>query len=531
MWKILSMAFLTFITVYSYKLRKKPEAEWVKLWEKIGGDFRKTLFELEGLLIKVGQLLSIRSDLLPNAFISQIQDLVDKVPPSPWPEIKKILEQEWNGPIENTLLFIHPEAVASASIGEVYQGVLKNGKKVAIKVQRPNIASIVQTDFRTLAIVIWLAHHFAPIPKRFINFKMLFKELKQVIERELDFTKEMEASLSFQERFKNNHDIRIPKVYQEFSTSKVLVMEWVEGVKITDVDALDALKISRKELAQRLIGVFLPQWLEAGIFHADPHAGNVLVGSDGKIILLDFGMVGDISKKDAANFQTLIEALLAKNYSKAVNCFSQLGFLLPDAETKTIEHLLAEMMSYHPSQLKEMDLLSVKKEMNDLVQALPIQVPTRFAFLGRAFVTIEGILYTIAPHEELIEVGKPVFLEWVKDQGKNKWSFVLSWLNAQPLFKLLHSAAEFLETPQRLEKLKETEQRRSFTFTIYENQKKQLFQLSFLGVLGTLAGIYMNHTLIWQISLGTAGLSIISYFICSHKQRKWLKHMPKKRKG
>lgn len=527
--KVLFMSFSIFIQIYWYKIRKKPESEWEKLWGEIGERFRKTLFELEGLLIKIGQMLSIRADLLPNAFIRQIQDLTDKVPPSNWSDIQEILEMEWGNPLNHHLLSIEKDAIASASIGEVYKGVLKDGTKVAIKVQRPHIHSIVQIDFRTLGIIIWFADHFVPLPKGFINLKVLFKELKQVIEQELDFSKELTALLYFRERFKDVEVVQIPSVYSELSTSKVLVMEWVEGIRLTNVGALDQLEVSRHELAQRLIEVFLPQWIEPGMFHADPHPGNVLVSKEGKIILLDFGMVGEITKKDAANFQGLIESLLSKNYAKAVVCLSHLGFLLPDAESRTIERLLAEFMSLQPAQLKEMDLIALKLEMNDMIQALPIQVPTRFIFLGRSFVTIEGNLRNLAPEEELFDLGKPVFMEWLNKQGNNKWSFVWQWIQSQPIFKIFHSVTEFLNAPQTLEHLKETEQRRQFQFIIYENHKKQLFQLTVLGFIGIVAGIYTSHPLIWKLSVGVSAFSSIGYIICSYKLKKWMKYMQEKR--
>ncbi|GIN89830.1 hypothetical protein J22TS1_08810 [Siminovitchia terrae] len=249
---------------------------------------------MEGLLIKVGQIISSRADLFPRPLIREIEALTDNVPPSDWSEIQEILEEEWGSNYKDFLLSIEKEAIASASIGEVYKGVLQNGSTVAIKVQRPHIDSVVQTDFRTLGIVIWFANYFLPIPKRFINLKVLFSELKQVIERELDFTKEKETLLYFQERFKDRDIVQIPKVYTEFCTSKVLVMEWVNGIKITNFTEIDQLNVTRKQLAQRLIKVFLPQWLEPGIFHADPHPGNILISEEGRIILLDFGMTGEM---------------------------------------------------------------------------------------------------------------------------------------------------------------------------------------------------------------------------------------------
>lgn len=528
--KMLSMAFVIFLQTYWYKLRRKPAAEWEVLWGKIGARYRNTLFELEGLLIKVGQFLSTRADLLPKAFISQIEDLTDKVPPSDWSEIEAILEAQGEKSLKENFLSIEKTAIASASIGEVYQGVLNDGTKVAIKVKRPYIDSIVQIDFTVLSIIIWFADHFVPIPKGFINFKVLFQELKQVIQRELDYTMEHDTILFFKERFKDMDSVKIPAVYSELCTSNVLVMEWMDGIRLTDFEGLKAAGIDREEVAQALMKVFLPQWLEPGKFHADPHPGNVLVSNEGKIILLDFGMIGEISKKDAAHFQGLIESFLSKNYAKAVDCLSQLGFLLPEADSRTIQRLLADLVSFEPEQLKQMDMLALKKEMNDTIQALPIQVPTRFVFLGRSFVTIEGIIRNLAPEVELLDLGKPVFMEWLENQGNTKWTLIWKWVQAQPAFKLVHSVTEFLNTPQRLEELKELEQRRQFQFVIFENNKKRFFQLLLLGIIGIAAGFYTTHAIILNLSVGSAAAALIGYGICSIKQRKWLKYMHEKRR-
>ena len=529
MYRVLSMALMIFLKIYWYKIRRKPKTEWEKLWGKIGEQFRKTLFELEGLLIKIGQILSTRADLLPHAFIHQIEDLTDKVPPSNWMEIQEILEAEWGNSLEQNFLFIDKTAVASASIGEVYKGALKDGTEVAIKVKRPNIDSVVQTDFRILSMIIWFADHFVPIPKGFINFRVLFKELKQVIEQELDYSKELETIQYFRDRFKDMDIVQIPSVFPELSSSNVLVMEWFDGMRLTDMEELEHIAVGRREIAQRLLKVFLPQWLEPGTFHADPHPGNLFVSKEGKIILLDFGMAGEITKKDAAHFQALIESFLAKNYSKAVDCLVDLGFLLPEADTRIVEKLLAEFTSFDPTQLKEMNLMAFKMELNDVIKTLPIQVPTRFVFLGRSFVTIEGIIRSLAPDAELIELGKPIFMEWIHKQGNSKWAFVWQWIQSQPIFKFFHSIMEFLDTPKTLEKLKESEQRRHFQFIIYENNKKYCFYLSLLGLIGIGAGDYVSHGLILYLSVGVTAASVIGYFLYSQKLKKWLKYMQERR--
>lgn len=529
MYKVLSLAFAIFVQIYWYKWTRKSEDEWERLWETIGKRFRKTLFELEGLLIKVGQFISIRSDLLPNSFIKEIQDLTDKVPPSEWSDIQRLLEEEWGTAISKKVLSIDKEAVASASIGEVYKGKLQDGSIIAIKVQRPEIQSIVQTDFRTLKILIWFIDHLVPIPKGFIDLKVLFQELKQVIERELDFLQEKDTLLYFRERYKDSKTSKIPCVFPELCTRKVLVMEWVEGKRLTDVDEMQEIGIATEEVAQRLLNIFLPQWLEPGMFHADPHPGNILLSEEGQIILLDFGMAGEISKRDAVAFQELIENFLAKNYSKAVEVLERLGFLLPNAETKMIEKLLSEWLEINFTQFKEMDLIKLKLEINDLIAALPIQVPTRFVFLGRSFITIEGIIRNLVPEEELMQLASTVFKDWLGSQD-SKWSFYWKVIQSQPFFKTFHSAIEFLDSPRKLEQLKETEQRRSFQFDIYENRKKKLFQLFMLGCIGAGAGYYLNEDPILLVSTALSGLAVVGYAMNSYKLGKWLKYMPEKRR-
>jgi predicted unusual protein kinase regulating ubiquinone biosynthesis (AarF/ABC1/UbiB family) len=525
MWKVLSLAFSIFINVYWFQISKKSPAAKEKLWEQIGVRFKETLFEMEGLLIKIGQLLSIRSDLLPKGFIQQIEDLVDKVPPAPWEEIKQILESEWGGSPEDMLESIGPYAVASASIGEVYEGKLKGGRKVAIKVQRPSIESIVKTDFQSLSIIIWFARRFAPVPKGLINFKLLYNELKEVIERELDFVKEKETAEQFRARFKELSFVRIPEFHQELCTSKVLVMEWVDGARITDGAFIDEHQIHREKLARQLLRLFLPQWLESGLFHADPHSGNVLLKEDGSIILLDYGMIGEITKEDANNLQSLVEAILVKNYEKASRLLMDLGFLLPGADLKLIERMLKEFLSMDLANFKEMDILALKKEMNELVMSLPIQVPTRFVFLGRSFATIEGLLYNIAPETELMDLAKPVFMEWLRENGMSKWQFALKWLGSQPFMQSVKYVTDLIEAPKRMMDQKEVLQVREFQFTLYENQKKRSSYLFLAGAVGVFVGIYLDHGYMWIVSGGAGFLATIRFLIVDWRQKKWLKYL------
>jgi len=525
MWKILSLALSIVVRVYWYRLRGKSQWEKEKLWERIGKEFKETLFDLNGVLIKVGQLLSIREDLLPRGFIDQIQDLVDHVPPSPWEEIEKVLEREWDSPVTTKVQAIDQEAVASASIGEVYKATLSDGKQAAIKVQRPEIPSLVKTDFRSLAIIIWFARHFAPVPKGLIDFKMLYQELKLVIEQELDFSKEMNTAISFKQRFKDHPNVKIPAMYPELCTDKVLVMEWVDGVRLNDRKAFESYGLDGQKLAQELFRLFLPQWLEPGIFHADPHAGNILLQPDGTFVLLDYGMIGEISKRDSTHFQDLLEGILLKNFRKAAEALAQLGFLLPDASPKTIEPVLKEFVTLDMEQFKQMDLISVKKEINDMVKSLPVQVPTRFIFLGRSFATIEGLVHTLSPDEETLDVVKPAFMDWVKDSNTNKWELLLKWISAQPLFQTVQKVRQLLDVPEKALEQKDHHQQNEFQFVVFENQKKQAFILLLSGGVGAFTGLGFDVDFIWQGSFVVSGLSLVGYLFISSRQKRWLKRL------
>jgi predicted unusual protein kinase regulating ubiquinone biosynthesis (AarF/ABC1/UbiB family) len=522
MWKIISLAVSIVLRTYWYELKGKSEAEKDRLWEKIGQEFKTTLFELNGVLIKAGQLMSIREDMLPKSFVDQIKDLVDHVPPSPWAEIEKVLESQWKSPIMTKLCSIDKCAVDSASIGEVYKGRLTDGRQVAVKVQRPEIPALVKTDFRSLSIILWFVRHFAPIPKGFIDFKMLYKELKQVIGQELDFYKEMNTAITFKQRFREHPGVKIPNIYPELCTDKVLVMEWVDGVRLNDTSEISRFGLDGEQLGQRLFQLFLPQWLEEGTFHADPHAGNILMQPDGTFVLLDFGMVGEITKRDSVYFQKLLEGILLKDYHKAAEALSQLGFLLPETDLKSIERLLKEFVSIDMEQFKQMDLISVKKEMNDMIKSLPIQVPTRFIFLGRSFATVEGLVYTLCPEKETLDSMKPAFLKWVKTTDRSKWDLLLKWITSQPLFHGIHRVRELIDLPNRVIQQKDEQQINHFRFTLFENQKKHALIILVIGMIIFIHGFQAASEILWQGGSAVSAIGLAGYLITGLKQKKWL---------
>lgn len=523
MHKLLAFAFTVMLKMYWYRIRRKPENEWNRLWEQTGRRFRQTLFEMEGLLIKIGQFLSIRSDLLPKPFIDQIQDLVDQVPPSEWQQIKELMEAEWKSGIEDKVMHIDPVPVASASIGEVYKGKLKDGTKIAIKVQRPLIQEIIAVDFQSLSIILYFVRNFAPLPPNFINFKQLYKELKHVIEKELNYLEEMRTIQYFQNRLKASEGVIIPETFPELCTEKVLVMEWITGARATDLSFIEKTGIVRKEIAEKLLYLFLPQWLEPGMFHADPHGGNILITENGKLALLDFGMAGEITQNDAKQIQHLLAGFLLKNYREAALALKELGFLLPGADLDLMAERLKEASSMRLQQITEKDLFSVKKEMNEAIRSLPIQVPARFIFLGRSFASIEGLFRTIAPDEDFLPSIRPVFINWINKQYPNKWELVKKWAPSLPFWQTLRSAHELIQLPNKSLKQKENHKLLELKYTSLENTKQRTFYLGILGVFACLGSVHIKSDFLFNGSLVILLLSIFGYSYASLSQKKQLK--------
>ena len=238
---IVTMSMKFFLQVYFFKRRHRGDTsaktamKWERLVTKQAKEYNKKALALGGLMIKVGQFLASRADIMPPSFLAELEGLTDRVPPVKPKDAMAVLEEDWGREVTEVLDWISPEAVASASIGEVYKGILPTGEAVAIKIQRPNIARIIAIDFKAVRIVIWLAKKFTSFTKQ-LDFDLLYREMQEVLLPELHFLQEMQNGKNFQARFPNT---RIPRYFEAYSTDRVLVMEWVESSRISNTAFLD----------------------------------------------------------------------------------------------------------------------------------------------------------------------------------------------------------------------------------------------------------------------------------------------------
>lgn len=446
---IVKMAAVFFIQLTWFERRHRgswtdeTNQKWEALVRKQAAEYRRTALRLEGLLIKLGQFLSTRADVMPKAFLEELEGLIDRVPAVPWDSAKAVMEAEWNGPVESILARIDQTPVASASIGQVYRAWLHSGEEVAVKVQRPNIDRIVSVDFKAVQIVMNLANRFTKFGKQ-TDLPALYREMTSIIGAELDFRSELANGRYFKKRYEGFPDVDIPAYYEDVSTKRLLVMDWIEGARITDLAFLDRNGLDRHDLAERLTVMFLEQLLQEGKFHADPHPGNIMVKADGTIVLIDFGMIGMLPASDAVHIRGIIEGILTENYDSVVSGLEGLQFLLPHADKERMKRVIRTMVDAYTSQsFTQMDDLAVQQlleEIQQIVKQEPVQLPAGFAFLGRAVSTFIGLLHILDPDIDLMKVGRQPVMDWI---GKNAGS-------SKPQDFLLQALRPLLSLPQKL---------------------------------------------------------------------------------
>lgn len=385
------------------------ETERQRLYITQARYFRETAVALGGLLIKLGQFFSTRVDILPRSSIDELTGLQDEVPAVDFSAIKAVLEEQFNQPLDEIYKDFDSNPLASASLGQVHIAFLHDGRKVAVKIQRPGIRSLIDIDLRAIYRVISLIKIFTDWGN-IIDLDAIYKEFKQTLEDELDYINEGHNAERIAENSKDDQGIIIPLIYWKHTTREILTMEYLDGVKITDHNLMKEYGIDRQALSAKLLQTYVKQILIDGFYHADPHPGNLFVTREGRLIMVDFGMTGTITH---ALRQTLVEMVLAlvnRDYQQVTRYFKELGFIRYDydnqALNRAISIFLEELVGKGQS-LSNLDLQVLLNDLETLLYEQPFQVPANFAFLGRALGTLYGICIGLYPNISFIDVAKP----------------------------------------------------------------------------------------------------------------------------
>ena len=293
----------------------------------------RTALRLQGWLVKACQFIGTRADILPQEYIEVLSRLHDRVPPRPFAVIRKHIEAELKQPLEKVFSSFTAEPIAAASLAQVHQATLHDGRRVAVKVQYPDIAALVDLDLRSVGFFVeWLAR----LEPRY-DFRFILNELRRYIPLELDFVHEGHNAEAVARNFAaRGDDALVPRIYWEYTTPRLLVMEFMEGIKVTEVEALRRAGIDTRAVAQKLTEAYLRQILLDGLFHADPHPGNLLVQPGPRLVFLDFGLTKDLPPEFPAEMARLTTAIVRQDAAEIVASFRRLGFVTKNGGSESL---------------------------------------------------------------------------------------------------------------------------------------------------------------------------------------------------
>ncbi len=373
----------------------------------VGERIRLVLEELGPTFIKLGQLASTRSDLLPENIIEELVKLQDQVPPFAGEEARQIIELELGLSIEDMLESFQEEPVAAASIGQVHLGKLHSGELVAIKVQRPGVARIVQRDLEILQDLIGIAKRHMDWVSQY-NISEIIDEFSKSMRAELDYNVEGRNMERLGQNFANDRRIHIPKTFWNYTSARVLTMEFVDGIHMGKPDEIVQQGLQLPDVAQRLVDSMLQQIFIDGFFHADPHPGNLLALRDGRVAYLDFGMMGRLNSDTKNGLASFVIAMLRKNTDSMVRAILRLGFVPDDIDIAAMRGELERLRDqYYEVPFSQINLGEALNEMFAIIRTFRIDIPSDLALLGKALITLEGVIGRLDPNLSIVKMAEP----------------------------------------------------------------------------------------------------------------------------
>jgi ubiquinone biosynthesis protein len=367
---------------------------------------RLVLEELGPTFVKLGQTFSNREDLLPPELVQELQKLQDKVETVDM-NVQEVMEAEFNISVHDHFLKIEKNPLATASIAQVYKAVLMNGTEVILKIKKPDVQSIIEDDLLLIKDLEKLVSSYSEMGEK-LNLKQAISTFEKSLLEELSLINERENILQFRRNFKNNKETYVPEVYEEFSNNTVLCMEFIDGIKVTDTSDLLAHAIDPVNISEVGLRLFVSQILDYGFFHADPHAGNILVKKDGKVVFIDFGAVGKIPPNDKEVLENLIVSFVAKNPHKIVRYLKKMAVSYQIPDERRFENDVEDILNFvHSTSLKEINPQLIINKMKDVLKDNRLYMPDYFYLLFKGIGLIEGVGRTINPDLDVVKSLHP----------------------------------------------------------------------------------------------------------------------------
>ncbi|MGX5687295.1 ABC1 kinase family protein [Chryseobacterium cucumeris] len=367
---------------------------------------RLALEELGPTFVKLGQTFSNREDLLPPEMIQELQKLQDKVETVDM-NVEEALESEFNISVKDYFREIQKKPLATASIAQVYKAVLLDGSPVILKLRKPDVQSVIEDDLLLIKDIEKLISAYSEIGEK-LNLKQAISTFEKSLLEEVSLINEKNNIQQFRVNFKNNKETYVPKVYEEFSNNNILCMEFIDGIKVTDKSVLLANGIDPVKVSEEGLRLFVSQILDYGFFHADPHAGNILVKKDGRIVFIDFGAVGKIQPNDKEILENLIVSFVAKNSHKIVRSLKKMAISYEIPDERRFENDVEEILNFvHSSSLQDINVQVIINKMKDILKDNRLYMPDYFYLLFKGISLIEGVGRSINPDLDIVKSLHP----------------------------------------------------------------------------------------------------------------------------
>jgi len=368
---------------------------------------RRAVEELGPTFVKFGQVLSSRPDLLPDEFIKELSRLQDEVPPFPFPEVKTIVERELGHPLGELYDYFEERPTAAASLAQVHRARTKSGEEVAVKVQRPGIEGIIDSDIRVLRKLAALAeHHLSEFA--FLQPVAFVDEFAGAIHRELDFVREGRSADRFRKFFEGDETVHVPLVYWNLSAARVLTLEYIRGTKVSDYARLDALALDRRSIAINGANLILKEIFDFHRFHADPHAGNLFVLEHNVIAPVDFGMIGMLDKEIVDQLSVLFTAIVNQDVESLGNVLLKICSATEPLQTGALRFELADLLERcYEAPLQQLNIREITIDVTGILRRYELRFPQELAMTTRSLMIIEGVGRGLYPEFNVFEVLEP----------------------------------------------------------------------------------------------------------------------------
>ncbi len=391
---------------FGYMIDRRRSNDETHLADR-GRRLREMLDELGPTFVKFGQVLSTRPDVMPPDIVAELRSLQDDVTPIAFAEIRRVVEAEIGLTIEQAFVTFDETPLAAASIGQVHRATLPTGDDVVVKVQRPEAPRQVESDLQLMRSAAKVVRERVRALD-FIDAEALVDEFARAIRQELDYNHEARNAETFRRNFGGSTEVAVPKVIWRYSTSRVLTLEYLEGVQFADIDLEKRSPEERRELAYRMTDAWMTMIFRHGFFHGDPHPANILLLDDGRIGLVDFGLAGRLTDEDMTRLTRLFIDAATENVDALPRRLAELGLRYPKEREDELKEAIEELFyRYYGSSVSDIDPIEVIREGLDLIYSMNLRLPSRFVTLDKAIATLGAVGVELYPAFNVFEVAKP----------------------------------------------------------------------------------------------------------------------------